>query len=103
MNDVQIHQSFPLPPFYAIWYYVVRNYTLCDCTCLVDYKVTKSFNFARKNHLPFYFVSASDGIDVVKVSVNWNSYLYNIVICVARYLKKQLKQQLLTRNTLQIS
>ena len=41
--------------------------------CLVDYKVTeKSFNFARKNHLPFYFVSASDGTNVVKVSVKWS-------------------------------
>ena len=27
----------------------------------------KSFKFARDNHLPFYFVSASDGTNVVKV------------------------------------
>ena len=38
---------------------------------VVDYKVTqKSFNFARKNHLPFHFVSASDGTNVVKVRLN---------------------------------
>lgn len=35
---------------------------------LVDYNVTKkSFNFSKKYHLPFYFVSASDGTNVVKV------------------------------------
>lgn len=46
------------------------------CIYLVDYKVTeKSFNFARKNHLPFYFVSASDGTNVVKVSINWSMVL----------------------------
>lgn len=34
----------------------------------VDYKVTsKSFNFAAKRRLPFQFVSASDGTNVVKV------------------------------------
>ena len=27
----------------------------------------KSFKFARNNHLPFYFVSAADGTNVVKV------------------------------------
>ena len=50
--------------------------------CLVDYKVTeKSFNFARKNHLPFYFVSASDGTNVVKVSINWSELLSNTTMC----------------------
>lgn len=34
----------------------------------VDYKVTeKSFNFPKKYALPFYFVSAADGTNVVKV------------------------------------
>ncbi|KAK3281868.1 hypothetical protein CYMTET_10353 [Cymbomonas tetramitiformis] len=34
----------------------------------VDYKVTsKTFNFASKRRLPFQFVSASDGTNVVKV------------------------------------
>ena len=34
----------------------------------VDYKVTsKSFNFASKRKLPFFFVSASDGTNVVKI------------------------------------
>lgn len=34
----------------------------------VDYKVTsKSFNFAAKRKLPFFFVSASDGTNVVKI------------------------------------
>ena len=54
---------------------------------LVDYKVTeKSFNFARKNHLPFYFVSASDGTNVVKVSINWSKYSNDAHVF--RYLKK---------------
>lgn len=35
----------------------------------VDYSVTKkSFHFAKKYNMPFYFVSASDGTNVVKVS-----------------------------------
>ena len=34
----------------------------------VDRSVTKkNFNFAVKNDLPFYFVSASDGSNVVRV------------------------------------
>ena len=34
----------------------------------VKKKVTqKSFKFGRNNHLPFYFVSASDGTNVVRV------------------------------------
>lgn len=34
----------------------------------IDYKVTsKNFNFAAKHKLPFFFVSASDGTNVVKV------------------------------------
>lgn len=34
----------------------------------VDYRVTsKSFNFASKHRLPFFFVSASDGTNVVKI------------------------------------
>lgn len=34
----------------------------------VDYRVTtKTFNFATKKNLPFYFASASDGTNVVKV------------------------------------
>ncbi|KAL5475742.1 hypothetical protein EMCRGX_G025592 [Ephydatia muelleri] len=56
------------------WYEELRKYRP-DIPCFlvankidVDYKVTeKSFNFARTNHLPFFFVSASDGTNVVKV------------------------------------
>lgn len=34
----------------------------------VDLKVTqRSFNFGKKQGLPFYFVSAADGTNVVKV------------------------------------
>jgi len=34
----------------------------------VDYNVTKKgFGFAKKHRMPFYFVSASDGTNVVKV------------------------------------
>ncbi len=36
---------------------------------IVDYSVTqKSFAFAKKHELPFYFVSAADGTNVVKVA-----------------------------------
>lgn len=31
----------------------------------------KSFNFARKFNLPFYFVSAADGTNVVKVKLGY--------------------------------
>lgn len=45
---------------------------LCMCSCLwmltVDRKATtKSFNFATKRNLDFYYVSAADGTNVVKV------------------------------------
>jgi len=57
-----------------LWYQSLREY--CNnIPCFVvankidvDYKVTsKSFNFAAKRRLPFQFVSASDGTNVVKV------------------------------------
>ncbi len=36
----------------------------------VDISITKkSFNFPKKHKMPFYFVSASDGTNVVKVSL----------------------------------
>ena len=42
---------------------------VCVCVSSVNLKVTeRSFNFARKYKLPLYFVSASDGTNVVKVS-----------------------------------
>lgn len=35
----------------------------------MDTSVTKkTFNFAKKHNMPFYFVSASDGTNVVRVS-----------------------------------
>lgn len=43
----------------------------------VDYNITqKSFNFPKKHGLPFYFVSASDGTNVVKVS----TYMQNKIL-----------------------
>ncbi|KXJ21587.1 rab-like protein 2A [Exaiptasia diaphana] len=56
------------------WYKELRQYR-DSIPCIVvankidvDYKVTqKSFNFPKKYNLPFYFVSASDGSNVVKV------------------------------------
>ncbi|XP_051726232.1 RAB, member of RAS oncogene family-like 2 [Ctenopharyngodon idella] len=56
------------------WYKELREYRP-EIPCLVvankidaDIKVTqKSFNFAKKQGLPFYFVSAADGTNVVKV------------------------------------
>ena len=40
----------------------------------VDNSVTKkSFNFPKKHKMPFYYVSASDGTNVVKVKTSNNS------------------------------
>ncbi|XP_031574440.1 rab-like protein 2A [Actinia tenebrosa] len=58
----------------ANWYKELRQYR-DSIPCIVvankidvDYKVTqKAFNFPKKYGLPFYFVSASDGTNVVKV------------------------------------
>ncbi|XP_033101618.1 rab-like protein 2A [Anneissia japonica] len=56
------------------WYKELREYRpSIPCLCAankidVDYKVTqKAFNFPKKFNLPFYFVSASDGTNVVKM------------------------------------
>ncbi|XP_009882340.1 PREDICTED: rab-like protein 2A, partial [Charadrius vociferus] len=56
------------------WYKELREFRP-EIPCIVvankidaDIKVTqKSFNFARKFSLPFYFVSAADGTNVVKL------------------------------------
>ncbi|XP_051629950.1 rab-like protein 2A isoform X2 [Manacus candei] len=56
------------------WYRELREFRP-EIPCIVvankidaDMKVTqKSFNFARKFSLPFYFVSAADGTNVVKL------------------------------------
>ncbi|NWW83093.1 RBL2A protein, partial [Climacteris rufus] len=56
------------------WYKELREFRP-EIPCIVvankidaDMKVTqKSFNFARKLNLPFYFVSAADGTNVVKL------------------------------------
>jgi len=58
----------------ANWYREVRQYRP-EIPCIlvankidVDLSVTKKqFNFAKKYSLPFYFVSASDGTNVVKI------------------------------------
>ncbi|XP_022251635.1 rab-like protein 2A [Limulus polyphemus] len=56
------------------WYKELREYRPeIPCLCAankidVDFKVTKkSFNFPKKFGMPFYFVSASDGTNVVKL------------------------------------
>ncbi|KAM4676757.1 rab-like protein 2B [Discoglossus pictus] len=56
------------------WYQELREYRP-EIPCVVvankidaDLRVTqKGFNFAKKNNLPFYFVSAADGTNVVKL------------------------------------
>jgi Rab-like protein 2 len=56
------------------WYKELREYC-SDIPCLlvgnkidVDYNVTrKEFKFASKHDLPFFFVSAADGTNVVKI------------------------------------
>lgn len=49
--------------------YIIFVFLDCFVFTKVDYNVTqKSFNFPKKHGLPFYFVSASDGTNVVKVS-----------------------------------
>ena len=56
---------------------------VCVCVCSVNLKVTeKSFNFARKYKLPLYFVSASDGTNVVKV----NSIIVITAVTITRVL-----------------
>ena len=48
----------------------------------VDPSVTKkSFNFAKKHNMPFYFVSASDGTNVVKVKCEDKSFLFRYLFC----------------------
>ena len=58
----------------ADWYQELRDH--CDnipCVLVankidVDYNVTrKEFKFATKHNLPFFFVSAADGTNIVKV------------------------------------
>ena len=56
------------------WYNELREYTSAIPVVVVankvdtDYSITnKSFNFATKRNLPFFFVSASDGTNVVQV------------------------------------
>ena len=58
--------------------YFMRKETLMNLNHLiVDYKVTeKSFNFPKKYGLPFYFVSAADGTNVVKVIIIIFLYLH---------------------------
>eukprot|EP00039_Didymoeca_costata_P023936 m.8753 g.8753 ORF g.8753 m.8753 type:complete len:210 (-) comp3951_c0_seq1:224-853(-) len=58
----------------AMWYKELREYReKIPCILVankidVDYSVTqKSFGFGKKHGLPFYFVSAADGTNVVKV------------------------------------
>uniref|UniRef100_T1JL66 Rab-like protein 2A n=1 Tax=Strigamia maritima TaxID=126957 RepID=T1JL66_STRMM len=58
----------------STWYNELREHRPeIPCFCVankidVDYKVTqKAFNFPKKQNLPFYFVSASDGTNVVKL------------------------------------
>uniref|UniRef100_A0A8C5MJJ6 Rab-like protein 2B n=1 Tax=Leptobrachium leishanense TaxID=445787 RepID=A0A8C5MJJ6_9ANUR len=58
----------------STWYHELREYRP-EIPCIVvankidaDLRVTqKGFNFAKKNSLPFYFVSAADGTNVVKL------------------------------------
>ncbi|XP_070544575.1 rab-like protein 2A [Ptychodera flava] len=56
------------------WYKELREYRpSIPCVCAankidVDYNITKkNFNFAKKHNMDFYFVSASDGTNVVKL------------------------------------
>ncbi|XP_041355049.1 rab-like protein 2B [Gigantopelta aegis] len=56
------------------WLKELREYRPeIPCLCAankidIDYGITKkSFNFAKKHNMPFYFVSASDGTNVVKL------------------------------------
>ncbi|KAG9489747.1 hypothetical protein GDO78_005600 [Eleutherodactylus coqui] len=58
----------------STWYHELREYRP-EIPCIVvankidaDRRATqKGFNFAKKHTLPFYFVSAADGTNVVKV------------------------------------
>ena len=48
--------------------YFLLNIYLVDCSI-----TSKTFNFPKKYKMPFYFVSASDGTNVVKVSFSFAS------------------------------
>ena len=48
----------------------IHSCTLYHLSIIVDPRVTElNFTFAKKHKMPFYYVSASDGTNVVKVSV----------------------------------
>ncbi|NXL05858.1 RBL2A protein, partial [Mesembrinibis cayennensis] len=72
------------------WYKELREFRP-EIPCIVvankidaDMKVTqKSFNFARKFSLPFYFVSAADGTNVVKHSPSHRLFNDAIKLAVA--------------------
>lgn len=50
---------------YLLFFFLFLSLSGC---VKADMRVTqKSFNFAKKQGLPFYFVSAADGTNVVKV------------------------------------
>jgi Rab-like protein 2 len=57
------------------WYDELRDAGISNIPCIlvankidVDYNVTKkNFKFAAANDLPFFFVSAADGTNIVKV------------------------------------
>ena len=56
----------------------IKKFSLIFPFLSVDYKITqKNFNFANKHNLPFYYVSAADGTNVVKVN---NIFIQNLIV-----------------------
>ena len=65
-----------------------------------DLKVTqRSFNFGKKQGLPFYFVSAADGTNVVKVSDPYVQFLKVHYVTFLRAVNKQKNRVLDARNS----
>ena len=86
------------------WYKELREY--CDNIPVVlvankidvDYNVTrKEFKFASKHNLPFFFVSAADGTNVVKVRCG---VVWCVCVCVCGYVRTLHVQGRRTRSSL---
>lgn len=69
----QIRQLQRILLTHMYWFLNLYGYNVCNfpefhAFFVVDYSITKkAFGFPSKNNMPFYFVSASDGTNVVQV------------------------------------
>ena len=87
----------PARQAYSLIFYFLPTlfFTRLSLLFAADMKVTqRNFNFAKKQGLPLYFVSAADGTNVVKVRMdntdllNYTSYTLS-VYCIPMLNKKK--------------